>query len=319
MNKNYIKKVLEKEFEGKIEMKSFQKRKPSLVYSFDTENEELFLKIKRRLTLNNFDEIIKNEELRNRGKDEYNSLNFLYNFAKQKNLPINFIKPIKYINEINGIVTKRIEGKDFWRVLKNKNISLDYKDQIMEKIGEGLSMLHEKTKEGEGEIYLETKKTGNEKIDKKVKEIIEKSQGKKSPIATIMPGFDIRDVIFNKNNEIFFVDPGKIKKGITYGQIASFLVAIKIIYQGSLSLLFCETENYEKAFLKGYFKNKNYDKELLQALVLNKLISEYNSTAKKKIKRKKFLNIPLLKNIIKKYYIDKFYFKEIEKTINLKK
>jgi hypothetical protein len=316
MEKDYIKNILEKKFGSKVKIISFQKRKPSFIFSFDVAQQKLCLKIRKKWYHKDLKEVIGNKDIWESTSKEWKALNYFYNLNREDDSLINFIKPIKCIEEINGIITERINGRDFWKTLKDKRTNKRYKHETLRKIGKGLSFLHEKTKERNRSIKFEQKETDNKNLNEKIKKIISRYSGCFSSVAIFMPGFDIRDIIINKNNDIFFLDPGEIKKDFTYKQIADILVTIKIIYQGSFSFLFRkETKNYEREFLRGYFGDKEYDEHLLNSFVLNRLILQYNHTLNS-LRRKKYLNIPILEIIIKRIYIDRFYFREIRKIIN---
>ncbi len=315
MNKNYIKKVLEKEFDSKTEIKGFHKRKPSLIYEFTTNNKEYVLKIRKSSKLNSFKEIIKDRKTREASLKEWEGINYFYNLTKEKNIPIGFAKPIKYIKEIKGIVTEKIEGKDFWKELKNKKQSEEYKKEVLFRIGEGLGLLHLNTLEGEEKIKIKERETGDKELDKKIKNIIESYKNHSTPLAKVLPGFDIRDIFVNKNKDVFFFDPGGVDSDFIYKTLASLITTIKIVNQGEISFLFKEDrKEWEEELLKGYSTKIRYDRNLLNLFLLIRLLSQQKS-AQRTFERRLISKFPFVEKIIKKLYIDRFYFKEIEKII----
>jgi hypothetical protein len=244
--------------------------------------------------------------------DEWCALNHLYNTTKNKDCPIKYIKPIAYIKQINGIVTEKIEGKDLWKILRIKETA--HKRKIIYKIGRGIKYLQAVEKKEVQRIDLVQKETGNKKLDKKIKEVIKQYQNQLG-FVVMGPDFDIRDIIVNKR-KIFLLDPGKLNLESVYQAIATLLVTIKIIHQNSINFLFNKnTKNYEKELLHGYFGNKKYNEKLLNLFILDRLLLHYG-WAQRSLNQKKFLIIQPIKLLVKKIYIDRFYFREIRKIIN---
>jgi hypothetical protein len=117
---------------------------------------------------------------------------------------------------------------------------------------------------------------------------------------------DIRNILEGENGGLFILDPGKIKLDYQEADLARFLVTCKILYWGSLGLLWPMVPDisYEESFIRGYYGKRPMKTKLLSLLTTKELFKHWYMA---------YVVLRLkpwpqgLKRIIKKVYIDRFY------------
>lgn len=319
MKKDNIEKVLKNKMDTSlnVEITSFEERKQSFLYELEVGGRKYFLKIRKHSfqRKKDFEKAIHDKLMRESTQNEWEALNYYYNITEKEDCPVNFIKPTAYIEELNGIVTEKVEGKDLWRVLKSGR-KKEYVKKSIRKAGEGLSYLHKEIKGGSESAEFNVNSTGNEYLDGKVGRVFEKYTGHPAPVVLGAPVSDIRDIFVSHDNEVYFLDLERLEEMVVYRTVARIIASLKLIRQGDLLFPFKKIdESYEEEFLRGYFGDGGYDEGLLNAFMLEALTMFYNH-ALKKIDYMNISRIPVISAMVKKFYIDRFYYREIEKVFN---
>jgi len=100
---------------------TFLKRPYSLIYEFTARGKHFILKVRKNEEItHNFQEIISNNTFKEKARGEWEALSYFYQKTRDNECPVNFVKPIKYIEGLNGIVTEKIEGEDFYQMLRRE-------------------------------------------------------------------------------------------------------------------------------------------------------------------------------------------------------
>jgi len=267
-------------------------------------------------------------------KNEYDSLLFLNN--NWINREVQFVNVLGYNNNHNAIFTEKVDGKDFWKIVKDadfkKKVGLDYKMKdvcsLLKKFGcaHNLHQLNniEEEKLFNWKKYIEKirvlKNELGSPIEKslsyEVEKVLEltKNLEIQSFTTKTLKGFDIRNIIYQKNGNITIIDPGILKTDFRQVDIARFLVTFKIIYWGSLRFFLglVPSKEFEYSYLKSYKADLEYD-SILKFIVIKELLRHW-VTAERVLLFKKW-NIHL-KEYLKKYYISPFYTTQLNKALN---
>ena len=311
-----VKQILDKQFRGdKVKIIRFEARAPSFVAHFNAGEKELFLKIRKRWHHEALEESVCDSQLVETSKKEWGALKFLNEVCADEKCLAKFVTPVAYIEEIGGIVTERIRGRDLWEMLFLGTVSEIQKIDFLEKAGKALCSLHDRTISDDEPLEFTEVGTGNIELDRMIETTLVGYVGRLSPVSVSIRGLDIRDVIVNEKNEIVFCDPGVLGRAHRYKSLAQFIVSIKLIHQGAFSLLSqtVTAENYVQAFLRGYF-GEGGDQYLLNLCVATELTRRYKR-ALKKLERRKIAKLPFFGWILRKSYIERYYFREIKKCI----
>lgn len=74
-----------------------------------------------------------------------------------------------------------------------------------------------------------------------------------------LKGIDIRNVLIDDKDALYFLDPGKMKAAPREADLARFLMTYRILYWGSKRLIFglLPDEEAENAFLRAYYANSS--------------------------------------------------------------
>ena len=267
-------------------------------------------------------------------KNEYDSLLFFNsNWIDRE---IQFVNVLGYNSNYNAIFTEKVNGKDFWKLVKNadfkKKVGFDFNSKkvcsLLNKIGWAHN-LHQKNNIEEEKLfnwnqYIEKihvlKNELGSSIEKslsyEVEKVIELTRNLEIQSFTTktLKGLDIRNIIYQKNGKITILDPGKLKTDFRQVDIARFLVTLKIIYWGSLRFFWglVPSEDFEYSFLQSY--KPNLENDLILKFIIIKELFRHWVTAMRVLSLKKW-NIHL-KDFMKKKYISPFYTTQLNKVIN---
>lgn len=316
MNRNILKKMVFKELDLEAEPRIIylEQRRLSLICELIGDKRRFFLKIpEKREETNDLSEL--NKKIKERGFSEWQDLNYFYNLTKGDDCPISYVKPVAYISKLGGIVSEKSEGSDFYKSLikANSEEKIEENKEVLKKIGKGLAFIHKQAKKEKREVKFMVENVNNETLDRRIKKIFSKEEEHYSTTTRNLTAIDVRNIIINPQEEILFLDPTR-REGQIYRELADFLINMKILYQGKLNFPFKKVnEEYKKSFLKGYFKNKEYNERLLGLCLLARITREYNKSIRKIDKR--IPKVHYLKNILVKIYLNRFYYQEIKKII----
>jgi len=259
-------------------------------------------------------------------KDEYSSLNYLSSHWNQS-FGVRYVKPLGYIKEYNAIITERIQGKFFFKLFRQSDLSRKSKEQEHDPImlgmynfGKSLGAFHSQIETpstfrayevlSKLTLYVNFLKNCNVS-DKYLDDLlfdISKYENFECPalIVNNLKGIDIRQILITQDSNLLVIDPGKISKGYSEVDLARFIVTCRILYWGRFAIFFrvIPDDSYEDKFLNGYYGSKKSSEKVLNILIIKELFKQWIMAHKGLVKRewpKPF------KYLVQKLYIDPFY------------
>ncbi len=295
---------------GKPKIFYSKQRKLSWVCYFSDDEREYVLKIPQRAVRGKGDGQV---ETQRKAEAEWISLNYFYDLADSDDCPINFVKPVAYLSELNGVVTEKVSGSDLHRLLKRDHRKLEKEKNrdLLRRVGAGLSFLQARQRKEVKKLKFKWKKTDDLVIDEKLKNIFEENRSDHFYTVESMTGFDIRDILVSEEGQVYLVDPGGVEKRYIYETVANLLSTLKILHQGDLFFpLRTVSRAYEKALVEGYLGDDQCDQKLLGVFVLAKITKLYKIARDRKLPHRFGSG-----KVLTKIYLDPFYKREIKKTI----
>lgn len=130
-----------------------------------------------------------------------------------------------------------------------------------------------------------------------------------------LKGIDIRNVLMDKQDRIFLLDPGRLKRTCREADLARFIMTYRILYWGSglflLGLL--PDSQAEEALLDAYYSNSTPPSQKLLSFFLIKEQLKHWHTALDSLQ---MLQWPVpLKRIISATYVNPFYKRQLTKEL----
>lgn len=208
---------------------------------------------------------------------EYDSLVRLSQVWDGADLGVSFVKPLAYLSSYNAIVTQRAYAKEFFALFRRRDLYCrgrepEANDQVrgcLNRLGRALARFHQVCgDEGPFEVEATEKKIRSYldrlqelKVDRlllsQVSRDLEPLRGRKSltRLTDNIKGLDVRNILIDSENQLFLLDPGKLKRDYQEADLARFLVTCRILYWGSLWFFLRLTPHriYEQSFLQGYY------------------------------------------------------------------
>lgn len=270
------------------------------------------------------------DEDRTLAEDEYCSLVHLSRYWCNDDIRVRFVKQLGFLKEYNAIITERFYAEHFFKIyrqfdLKSRlNKRSDYIHLIMSRLGKALSKFHQTSiKECRFNAasvlvkvenccsQLKTFGVSPDFIDSTVLGL-RKLEGRKIDThhTNTLKGFDVRQVFVDNDDNIFMLDPGKMKTDYKEMDLARFIVTCRILYWGSI-LFFLRMSpdiSYEESFIRAYYGNNKVQDKVLCLLIIKELLKHWRM-AYVVLGLKQWPS--LIKNFLKKTYIDPFYKKQI--------
>lgn len=274
-------------------------------------------------------------------RNEFESLSYLKKYWLHNN--VSFIEPLMFYEDCWAIVTRRAYGDDFFLPFR----SVDLKERVKKApegkewvrrigmIGSALKKYHQNSHEAEGsrEVifravkligkikntcdYLKGYVSNNKFLDKVENDLACWGGFDVSlPLVKTLKGLDIRNVIYGEDDRIYLLDPGKLKSDTAMADLARYLVTCEIIYWGSLwfFLKLRPKRIYITETLRQYGKITKDEESVLNLLILK----EYMKHWKAAYVALSLKNWPgLLKKILMKIYIDRFYMSVVSKQMEI--
>lgn len=126
-----------------------------------------------------------------------------------------------------------------------------------------------------------------------------------------LKGLDIRNVLIDKQDRLYLLDPGRMKKTHLEADLARFLMTYRIIYWGSkFLLLFREPDaKAEIAFLESYYLNNRPSSHWLLSFFLLKEQLKHWHTSLDSLQKRPWPSP--LKRIMAIIYVNPFYIRQI--------
>lgn len=246
------------------------------------------------------------------------------------------IRPLDYIAEFNAILTHQVEGRDLYLQCRRdalKCLLLLKKSTAMDSYlfhcGQWLHHFHH----GSGRLRYCTTRTQDyfDEVREYERAIDEDCTDRQrfrnlmntfcsihidevTPLVPMCEGFEIRNILVDKNRTVYVVDPGRIREGHGMDDLAHFLVSISMLFWGGplFVLRFRSLEKYRVCFLNGYFSSN-------QEIPFIKLLCWFE--AKEVIRQWKeayfilsYKNYPdFVREWMRRYYVDPFFFASLER------
>jgi len=264
-------------------------------------------------------------------RDEYESLTYLYRNWDAHDLRIFSPWPIGFLKEYNAIVTERFYAGEIFHLFRYQDIKLrtigaknNSMIGYMRRLGSAIARFHRKNvtevdvdltpliSKVEGLISRLDLLGADAKLMERIGIILPtiRSVKLRSSYTKTLKGLDIRNIFVNKDGDLFLLDPGKMKEDWCEMDLARFLVTCRILYWGSLIffLRLSPEKVYEEQFIEAYYADRKIPKELLHLCMIKELLKHWNMA---------YVVLSLkswpdnVKALIKRFYIDPFYKKQI--------
>ena len=290
---------------------------------------DLYLKIPAedlRLRSKDVDSI--QEADRQLARNEVQSLIFL----NEKWIPIDGVSWVEFIgfSELhNAILTRRIYGVEAidclrkWDYLRRIGCigDADRLNNFMRRLGRGFGKFHSDNSIKKGFSYREIKTKlrlyigridiadRNKRLYISLINMINNIPDKDwvGTAAPTLKGVDIRNIMLDKDKNIFLLDPGRLKLTNLESDLARLIMTYRIIFWGKFifPLIRCPSYNAEREFLNGYTKSGNLINQNLFHLLLLKEMLKHWDTANKSLQLKQWPKF--IKQFLRLIYIDIFY------------
>jgi len=261
-------------------------------------------------------------------EEEYESLIYLSQSWKSYDLNIVFVKPVGFIKEYNAIVTEKVYAKDLFKLFRRRDLirrlnlydKNDPMHNILSRIGTGLSRFHQNlvkvVKFDLSEIVskvdyycllLNSFGIDRNFLDSIIARLLKfEDYNPPTDITHTLKGLDLRNILVDREKNLFMLDPGKIKQNYIEADLARFLVTCRILYWGSVVFFsgICPDSSYEERFLQGYYCGKERNNKLLAILIIKELFKHW-LMAYEALQLKWWPGA--MKYLLRKTYIDQFY------------
>ena len=211
-------------------------------------------------------------------EDEVSSLRFLLDEWTADDLGVLWVRLRAFLPQYNAIVTDAVDATDALGIFRRRDLCSRMGSKAsrvrvraaMARIGEAFGRFHKRSAQSgvfrmreslhKLESYCDelSIKTRNEWAEL-IKRVLRSMADLEIPAVEVptLKGIDIRNVLMNERERIFFLDPGRVKRSCREADLARFLMTYRILYWGSRMFLLQlrpDTEA-EKAFLKIYYSN----------------------------------------------------------------
>jgi hypothetical protein len=228
------------------------------------------------------------------GEDEYRSLVYLSKHWDCEDLGVSFVRPLGFVDDYNAVVTERFFGDEFWRRLRTADVNgrdSDLVKRSLFRLGTALRRFHDQS---DGSTDVEPHKVYS-KIRGYAAELREQganpyfldsalqrvedfgSEDTRVAACMNLKGLDIRQVFIADDEKLYLLDPGKMKNGHGAVDLARFLVTCRIVYWGSIGVLFGRTpaRQFEASFLDGYGGGARAPSQVLQLYIIKELFKHW--------------------------------------------
>jgi hypothetical protein len=263
---------------------------------------------------------------------EYRSLVHLLKFWRSDDINVFYVKPLTFISEYNAIVTELAYGKDLFREFRRYDVRWRLRTYetsnkmhgILFRLGKGLRRFHETSMREErfssdatfGKVQercFDLRSLGIScGVLDKILTSVDSLEGYFAAThrTKTLKGLDIRNVLIDKDENLYMLDPGKINEDYKEVDLARFLVTCRILYWGSIAFFLhvSPDRSYEESFLLGYFGRKETPNKVLIIFIVKELLKHWylaHLALQLKSWPKPF------KTFLRRFYIDPFYEKQI--------
>lgn len=209
-------------------------------------------------------------------REEENSLRMLAAHWDAADLDVRWVTLRGVLSEYNAIVTECVSGVEAFKAFRRLDLRRRFGlaedgrrlSRAMERVGGALGRFHQQRASGKKFRFAEmmpkieyycheiAAATNNSLPKRTLTELRRFSSWECDALETpTLKGLDIRNVLIDKQDGLFLLDPGKTKMTFREADLARFLMTYRILYWGSLQLLLLGSPDpkAEKAFLRAYY------------------------------------------------------------------
>jgi len=274
------------------------------------------------------------EEDRLLAVNEFNSLAYLADHWDQS-LGVNFVECLGFIKNHNAIITKRIKADFFFVQFRRYDSFGRPRSSIGDPVVSGLKrfasslrIFHAKQTEAavfsgndlalKFDKYLDVLRgydVNPRYLDSIRKYLLEYDGYSCNAFKVInFKGIDIRQ-IFTDSGFLSIIDPGKMSVSFSEAGIARFIVTCRILYWGSPAIILgaCPSASYENTFLDEYYGSMRASNKTLELFIMKEILKHWVMAHKSLQKRNWNTFVKLL---LKKVYIDRFYYRLVAQEIS---
>jgi len=269
-------------------------------------------------------------------EEEVKSLRYLNKNWGSSTNNVEWVKLLGVVNEYNALITERIFGDDALNLFRRLDIRRRFgfvKERLklenyMCRIGGAVYNYHREN----GKVGDYSVKQDLNKINKYCSELSGMTKSKlltkvtdylqsinqyeyRTIIAPTLKGIDVRNVLVGASDELYILDPGKMKTTCREADLSRFLLTYRILYWGSIFLLlFKEPDiNSEKRFInQNYPSDDEFNADLLNIFLVKEILKHWHTA----LDSLSYLSwSPRIKNIVQKIYVNPFYEKQLKKQL----
>lgn len=270
------------------------------------------------------------DEDRELARQEYRSLSYINRTWHKVENGARYVSPIAFMERHNAVITERIHGTDFTRILRREALHPRYREtraacptrRHISAIGVSLRSFHDGDRRNSvftgshvGEKmrhYLSVLHSVSAARDRTVN-LIEDTLRPVSAYKTevdetnTLKGLDVRNVIADSQGSTVLVDPGRMKRSVPQEDLARFIVTCRILYWGSPALFLRMTPScsYEQSFLSAYYGSPPLTDDPVTSILILKELLKHWQLAHVALQLKEWPN--LLKGFLRDSYVNPFY------------
>lgn len=295
---------------------SFQRRL-SAFFEFVLDGQSYFLKVRKPRSQSSIDPgtAAQDPELQAAAKREWKSLTYLNEKTSAPECPLNTVPPVTYISSINGFVTRKVNGNDLWRMVREPRFGPSERNlELFYTIGRGLGYLVDATKNGSGAIPTTVASVGRPSLDQSIRNVLQRYSEFPIDKSLIMRTFDIRDIVVDHGGRIYLMDPGDLREVFQYEPAAGFLATLRNLNRGTPGIPTYRTINhYEQAFVRGFSEAFPCSYELLLLFLIVRLAGSYERV----LRRVDRTRLPaFVKPPLRHLWLQRSYHREIQALLN---
>jgi hypothetical protein len=273
---------------------------------------------------------------RRMANDEVRSLRSLADHWQSEDLGVTWVRLRAFIPQYNAVVTDAVEGDEAFAVFRrlDQHRRLGSKKdpsrlrEVMARLGTALARFHQRSAQSRIFRVDETLP----KLERYCRELGSSVRGPRpghaiqvlNSIADVeinavevptLKGIDIRNVLLDKQDKLFLLDPGRMKRTCREADLARFIMTYRILYWGSrLFLLGLQPDQRaEQSFLQAYYSDAAPPSPKLLSFFLIKEQIKHWHTA---IDSLHLLPWPMpLKRLVAATYINPFYDRQLAREM----
>lgn len=269
-------------------------------------------------------------EDRRLAQEEESSLRMLAEHWRADDLDVRWVTLRDVFPEYNAIITDRVTGEEAFQVFRHMDIRrrLGLAEdgrrlrRAMERVGAALGRFHQQRVSRKRfrfaemmpkiEYYChEIAAATNNPLPKRTLTVLRRLSNWECDAleAPTLKGIDIRNMLIDKQDRLFFLDPGKTKITFREADLARFLMTYRILYWGSLQLLMFRRPDpeAEKAFLCAYYSGDGVS-PLLRFYLIKEQLKHWH-TALDSLQRLPWPGI--VKKWVARVYVDPIYSRQL--------